>query len=924
MKQLYFLLLLVFFPFFVHAQLLLFKGQVVDQATNAPLEGVVVRAELEEVVTDAAGKFEIELAMDVTEVRMEFELPDFELIRRTILVQGLDVQDLGTIRLERRTDPNELLSREDQTPTVVISAQDLEENEDQDISQMLTASRDVFLATAAYTFGPARFRIRGYDSENTPFFINGIPYNELENGWLNFSTIGGLNDVLRNRQADAGLAPVEYTIGGVGGSVMLDTRASQQRKQLRLSYAISNRSYRNRIMATYSTGMLKNDWAFSFSGSRRWADEGFIAGTFYDAWSYFASVDKKLGDDHLLNLTAMGAPIRRGSSTAAIQELYDLAGTNYYNPHWGFQNGEKRNSRERHTHQPLFILSHEWNLSDKAILNTAVSYQQGSNGNTALDWYGASDPRPNYYRYLPSAIEDPLLAEEVANAYRNDETVRQIDWDELYNVNYNSLETIENANGVEGNTVTGLRSKYIVEDRRYDSRKINFNTIYNHFLTENINLQGGVGYQIYEGDNYKLVDDLLGGDFYLDINRFAERDFPGNDDAAQNDLSTPNRILEVGDRFGYDYNPNIRKGFAWAQGLFSYSKVDFFLGGEVSQTQFWRTGDVQNGLFPDNSFGESERQNYLNYVIKAGATYKIDQKNYLYVNGLLQTRAPFFRNAYLSPRTRDQLVPGLTQERIQSAEAGYALRGANLKARATGYYTQFEDGVWTRSFFLDGAGPSGVLDDNFVNYVITGVDKQHMGVELAVEWKVVAGLSLNGVAAIGQYIYNSRPTAAVYIDNSSELLLEEQTVYQQNFRVPGRPQTAYTFGLNYNGKKYWWANFNFNYFDNVWIDFNPTRRTEEAIFDVPSDSPEWNAILSQEKAAPAFTMDFFGGKSFKFGDMFLYLNVGVSNILDNQNFITGGYEQLRFDFEGQDPNTFPSRYFYYFGRNYFINLSFRL
>jgi outer membrane receptor protein involved in Fe transport len=146
---------------------------------------------------------------------------------------------------------------------------------------------------------------------------------------------------------------------------------------------------------------------------------------------------------------------------------------------------------------------------------------------------------------------------------------------------------------------------------------------------------------------------------------------------------------------------------------------------------------------------------------------------------------------------------------------------------------------------------------------------------------------------------------------------------------------AYTFGIHYNAPQYWFANLNFNYFDQVWIDFNPARRTVSAVANVPGDpefeeqavnpgSELWNRIIEQEKAPGAFTMDFFGGKSFKFNDVFLYLTVGVNNILDKRDFITGGYEQLRFDFEGKDVDRFPSQYFYALGRNYFISVALRI
>ncbi|MCB9284469.1 MAG: TonB-dependent receptor plug domain-containing protein [Lewinellaceae bacterium] len=925
------LFLFLAIPVLLPAQIILFQGKVVDDRTNQPLEGVLVHTDYNEAHTDKDGLFEMEMAMDVRQVVFHFILDGNELRTLDYQVKSPDVQDLGLIKVQHvNNESSELLAKEDQIPTIVISENDLDGGDvnSQDISGLLTASRDVFVSATSFTFGPARFRIRGVGAENTTVLLNGVPVNDLESGQVYWSSWGGLNDVLRYRQTDIGLGAMEYAMGGIGGGTAIDTRATTQRKQLRASYAISNRTYRNRLMLTWSSGLLKNGWAVTLSGSRRWAQEGYVEGTFYDAWSYFASIDKLIGKKHQLNLTAFGAPIKRGKSSGSIQELYDLAGSNYYNSYWGYQNGEKRNSRVANIHQPLFILRHDWTLGGKTTLTTAASYKFGRNGSTAIDWYNARDPRPDYYRYLPSYVVDPAQKLQVEEAFKNDENVRQLNWDYMYNVNYGSVETVENANGIDGNTVTGLRSKYIVEERRYDSKEFNFNTVLEHFLTDRITLNGGLGYRVYQGDYFKVVDDLLGGEFYLDIDRFAETDFPDNPDAKQNDLNTPNRILKVGDRFGYDYNPNIRKGFVWGQSVFSYPKVDFFLGGELSTTTFWRHGDVVNGRFPDNSYGDSEKQKFLNYSAKAGLTYKISNIHYLFANALVQTRAPFFRNSYISPRTRDQAADNLVNEKIQSGEAGYLLRSPRVKARASAYWAQFRDQTRTISFYNDetivGDNTEDLIDLGFVNFTLSGVDARHIGTELALEYKVNSALTLNAVAALGQYVYTSRPTATIVNDNDPNIAIRDRVIYQKNYRIPGTPQTAYTAGINYSGKKYWFANLNVNYFDNVWIDFNPNRRTEDAINDIEQGSDAWNNILAQEKAAPAWTVDFFGGKSFKIKDMFLYLNVGVSNILNNTDFVTGGYEQLRFDFATQDPNQFPSRYFYYFGRTYFINLSWRL
>jgi hypothetical protein len=115
-------------------------------------------------------------------------------------------------------------------------------------------------------------------------------------------------------------------------------------------------------------------------------------------------------------------------------------------------------------------------------------------------------------------------------------------------------------------------------------------------------LAGGLTYQYNNTHYYKQLKDLLGGDFYVNINTFAERDFPNNAVANQFDADNPNRILKVGDHYSYDYNNTIHKTQAWAQMTMKFNKLDFFFGGQLSNSTFWREGNVRNGLFLDNSF----------------------------------------------------------------------------------------------------------------------------------------------------------------------------------------------------------------------------------------------------------------------------------------------------------------------------------
>ena len=220
------------------------------------------------------------------------------------------------------------------------------------------------------------------------------------------------------------------------------------------------------------------------------------------------------------------------------------------------------------------------------------------NGSTALDWFDAPDPRPDYYRNMPSFFllnEEDDAAAIIFQQLQSSEAARQVNWHSFYDINRTSQLTDKYDYLLEGQTFSGNWSQYIIEERRFDNTRINFNTNYQNTINDQLTVHFGASYQQQSTDSYKLIDDLLGGDFYVNVDRFAVRDSIGNPDAQRNDLNDSEIILQEGDRYGYSYESNIQKGEAWLQGVFTLRKIDFFLGASVSNTQFWRTGNFQNG-----------------------------------------------------------------------------------------------------------------------------------------------------------------------------------------------------------------------------------------------------------------------------------------------------------------------------------------
>lgn len=820
------------------------------------------------------------------------------------------------------------LAFEADIPILSLSIDELEGDAGSyDISSLLQGSRDIYVSTAGYNFGSARYRIRGYDSENTLVLINGIVVNDPETGRAFYSTWGGLNDATRMNVSHSGIGVSRESFGAVGGVNSIITRASQYSPTTRITYSNANQSYAHRAMFTHATGMQDNGWAMTISGSRRSAQEGYVKGTFYDAWAYFLSTERKINDNHSVGLLVFGSPSRTGRTGVATQEIYELTGSNFYNPNWGLQNGEVRNARVNNFHTPWIILSHYFTGLTNTKITTNAGYSFGRGGSTALNWYDshasyddwqfhlAGDPRPDYYRWLPSYhANDPEMFDYLTTQWSDNEAFRQINWDWLYNANAKNLFAVENANNIQGNTVEGMRSKYIVEERRTDRKQFSLTSNISHQRNPTNTISGGVLISLASSNQFKVVDDLLGGEWWLDIDQFAERDF-ADPDMAQNDLRNKNSLVGVGDRFGYDFNMNTDSYQAFAQSEWILPRWDFFVAANVSQTNIWRTGHMQNARFPDNSLGDSPKQRFTNFGIKGGSTFKMTGRHYFTGSGAYLTRAPFSRDIFISSRVRDHVIENLQSETVLSGELNYFFRSPRFKSRLGLFFTDFLNQNWSRSFYHDDFR-------TFVNYIMSGVDTRHIGVELGIDIEVSSSVSAYIAAGTGDYFYNSRPVVTIARDNDFEVVAQDRQVYLKNYKIGGLTHTAASAGLRYNSPRYWFVGINGNYFDDIYIDINPDRRTAEAVKNLIVTDPQWEQVLKQEKLTPGYTFDMFAGKSWRIRyTYFVNLNVSINNLLNTTDLGIGGFEQLRYD--SQDPNRFASRYFYMFGRTYFVNLAFR-
>jgi hypothetical protein len=911
-KSIVFIVLFLFFFRTVNAQNIV-KGIVVDNNSKKSLPNVLVRVKNTIVTTKTTinggftitdlsnGKYIIEIIFN------GFESQNFPIVLANNTI------DLGTILLFEDITEEQDLSiitiTDDQLNTDTSSADN--------ISGLLQASKDIFLRTAAFEFSSSFFRIKGLDSGNGKVLINGIEMNKIYDGRAQWSNWGGLNDVLRNQEFSNGLAPSNFTFGGMLGSTNMNTRASQQRPGTRISYSSSNRTYEHRVMATHTTGISKNGWVMTFSGSRRAGNEGFNDGTSYNAYSLFASIEKKINKNHSLNFTGIFTPNRRGKSSPNTQEVFDLKGIEY-NEYWGSLNEKKLNSRIKEVVEPILMLSHYWGISKNTRLQTNASYQFGKIGNSRLDFNGGSNPSPTYYQTLPSYF---LRNNDVSGAYTSQENFvnnGQLDWNRVFDANTT-------------NASVGLNNAYVLYEDRNNDKQVTINTIYNTDLNNHISINGKLEYKRLQSQNFAELINLLGGIGYLDINNFAD-----TATQRQNDIANPNRVVGVGDKFRYNFNLNSEFMNAFVQAQFKYNKVDFFAAINMSRTRNQREGLYQNGRFENTSLGLSDALNFTNYAVKAGGTYKINGRNLIDANVGYLTQAPALRNSFSNSRENNNTVENLQSERMLSLDASYIRRSPIITSRLTGYYTSIKEATEISFYFADGVGGDNTA---FVQEILSGIEKKQVGLELGLEVQVTATIKLKGAAAVGSFIYANNPDLYLTSDVTNEGIFDKNgrsgnyTSNLKNYKIAAGPHQAYSVGFEYRDPNYWWVGATTNFFSNTFIDIAPLTRSSNFYTDADDLTfPDYDInlareLLQQEKFNNYKIVNLVGGKSWKLDGNYISVFVTVNNLL-NTEYKSGGFEQgrnanyneLRIDKALEKP-VFGNKYWYGRGTTYFLNAS---
>lgn len=870
--------------------------------------------------TDDTGAFRLE---GVSPGRLSIHIYRDGVFSDSLLVSVDDsLVHLGALQIispELQAEMPDILPQSYQEP-----AEPFQEDALQPQASILLNGKDLFLSRA-FTLMMYGYRPRGYTTYPAMNYLGGVWLDESLNQSVSLLW-SGLSDVMREARTATNLEAHPDALGGVNGVRSISLHVPYQVPQRKLSYGVGTRSYDHKIQLHYSTEFSPKNWKAAFSGFRQWAAETYAPGTSSDHWAAYASLAKEFVPGRTLSGTLLYHNLYREPRSTATDELFELAGSPMYNANWGWQQGRKRSARAIREQLPFAVLEYADRSSEKREWTTAIAFSTQQSAYAGLDWYRAPDPRPDYYRNLPSfvGIDNPEGASALRKLLRSYPERLQIDWEAMYEANAHHIDSVRYFEDNQWQIHSGKQALYVQAADVVQSRNLYFRSHLLQQVGKSGQLAAAFCWNEHVAERYKELLDLLGADYFIDLNDFARRQYPGQPELWANNLQHPGFPLRKGDRYKYHYRMQTRSILSFVQFEQDFRKWTIFGAAELRLSGFRRTGIFTNGMYRNQSFGKGRNLFLPGYQLKAGITRKINGRHYISARFLYNRMTPGSPDqVYVAAPLREQIAgpANALSPKMAAAEFMYAAHAPRFNIQLSAYQTEVWNGLQIMRYYND--EPEFQC---FVNMVQRRLALRHTGLEFCVDYVIHPQLSAYVIGAAGQSFYTRNPDVFLYSDQDTTINQRSKSVEIANYYAVTGPQTVAGGGLHIEGLKRWNLRLSFTYLDRNYVRINPARRSAAAAEDLSTGSPEARSVFAQERLPAMYSTDIMLSRSIRLRrvgkgkayQIFCFLN--LNNVFNRRYQKSFGYEQLRFDFEQNDPGKFPNKYTYAPGRSFSMGM----
>lgn len=871
------------------------SGNVIDAETSEPLIGASIRISGSQklVQTDDNGSFSLKVAKPgsvLTFSYLGYKSFSYTMTEKTKRVHLGDILlEVDAMKLQDAVVTARAVARKTPVALSTIPQAYIEERVGTaDFTKILQSTPSVYISRDGGGFGDSKINIRGFKSENNAVLVNGVPMNDMEWGGVYWSNWAGLTDVASSVQSQRGLGASKVSTPSVGGSINIITKTTDAKRGGFASYGIGNDGY-NKVLFSVSSGKMAGDWSFTLLGGKTWGD-GYIQGTEFEGYNYFASVSKQFGTKHLLSFAAFGAPQwhnqRSSYDGLTIQGWQDVQkymkpGHQYrYNPTYGFgKNGVRKTSTRNEYHKPQLQLKHVWQIDNSSNLNT-ILYMSIGNG-FGYKGLGTKEYSNSWYGTSNGVLNTQFRHADGTFAY-----------DEVQELN----EQSENG------------SQMVMSVSKNEHKWYGLISTYTKQLNQNFNFYGGIDARYYIGTHTNEIIDLYNGEYFIDRARATV--LPANH-ADAGTAAFKNKKLTVGDVVDRDYDGHILQGGAFGQAEYDNGQLTAFVAGSVNETSQWR----YDRFYYDKAHAKSAKVNKVGFTAKGGVNYKLDSHHNIYANGGFISRAPFFSGGcFLQSKSSNAVNKDAVNEKIMSFELGYGFHSKMFSANVSAYHTKWMDKTMAKS--MDYKTIEGDEDRATIN--MQGVNSIHQGIEVDANFKPLRWLDVTGMFSIGNwrwinnpegYFYNSlgQPLAADFdvVTPENNKQPAKMTIVQDGVKEGGSAQLTAAVGLNVYPMKGLRISLDWNYFSNNYSDYtvssNDISLNGKKEFSNPWKIPSYSVF------------DLSASYKFKVGNLDTQISGNIENLFD-QEYINSAYDGGGHNWES------AYRVFYGFGRQMSLRL----
>ena len=892
------------------------KGTLTDEITGETLIGAsVTYGNGKGTTTDIDGNYQLDLPLGAQSITFSYVgmLPKVKKITVKKGTQFLDVK-LSTKKM-REVEIVADIAKERETPVAFtnISREKLDEElASQDIPMVLNSTPSVYATQSGGGDGDARITIRGFSQRNLAVMIDGVPVNDMENGWVYWSNWFGLDMVTQTIQVQRGLGVSKLAVPSIGGTMNIFTKGIDSRPELKVKTEIGTGMFQRQSFS-FNSGKLKSGWGFTGAFSRK-KGEGYVDGTYTDGYFFYLKAEKRI-KKHLISLSAFGAPQSHGQRSFkqpisfydeqqardlgvpedAIAQFAAGGGSDHgikFNQFWGEyvdKNGEEKimYQQENRYFKPQITLRDFWQINKKLYLTNVAYLSIGQGGGTGM-----------------------------RNASTNPET-GMLDAQYIYDQN------------TAGDFGPNIDPAYHPTERFANSNI--YQSVNNHFWygllstatyikNDHITYSGGIDLRSYEGEHFRQVYDLLDADYAKELG--------GNQNTNQ-------RVYREGDKYFYHDLGKVIWGGAFGQveykkqlwSIFGsasvsasgYQGVDYFrkktvtVDGEQYAVGYYDTVNVNGTQYTrDSEELETYKTKWVTrpgFTIKTGANYIFDEYSNIFVNLGYLSNVPKFANVI---DQNNEVVKNIVNEKVQAAELGYAFKKNKVAININTYLTNWKD----RPYTVRRTG-----EDNESFNANIQMDALHMGAEFEVAYKINKFVTLEGMLSLGEWKWMSKKDSITFLnDNGATITDATGNIQYASFDARGvhvgdAAQTQMGAKIRINLTKKLYIKSQYTWFDRYYADFEPGGLNGENAGRESWQIPSYG--LMDLHAGYSFRLKGIGAKK---KQPMLSIRMSIMNLLDTK-YISDAQNNDRFT--GQTTNSFDAQsaaVFYGLGRRYNASL----